>query len=113
MHEIGLCEAIMEAVDRRASGRRVSRVRVRVGARHRVAAPSFNQAFSLVSGGTVAEDAAVDLVVIPVRIACASCGEATEVEDEYAVCPRCGSPDLQSEGGDDLILESIEIERGD
>ncbi|MFN2490886.1 MAG: hydrogenase/urease maturation nickel metallochaperone HypA, partial [Actinomycetota bacterium] len=58
MHEIGLCEAIMEAVERRAAGRRVNRVKVRVGARHRVAEPSFNQAFSLVSGGTVAEDAA-------------------------------------------------------
>ena len=67
MHELGLCEGILEAVERRAAGRRVTRVRVRVGAQHRVVSSAFEQSFALVSQGTVADGAAVDLVVVPVR----------------------------------------------
>ena len=36
LHELGLCEGVLQAVERRAAGRRVTRVRVRVGAQHRV-----------------------------------------------------------------------------
>jgi hydrogenase nickel incorporation protein HypA/HybF len=113
LHEIGLCEAIMEAVERRAEGRPVSRVKVRVGARHRVVPPSFDQAFSLVSDGTVAEAATLDLELIPARITCGTCGEQTDADDVFAVCPRCGSTDLEIEGGDDLMLESIDIRPSD
>jgi hydrogenase nickel incorporation protein HypA/HybF len=28
----------------------------------------------------------------------------------FAVCPGCGSVDVDTEGGDDLMLESIELE---
>ncbi|HET9289505.1 MAG TPA: hydrogenase/urease maturation nickel metallochaperone HypA, partial [Actinomycetes bacterium] len=52
MHELGLCEGILEAVERRAAGRRVNRVRVRVGAQHRVVESAFDQSFALVSQGT-------------------------------------------------------------
>ena len=109
MHEVGLCEAIMEAVERRAAGRSVNRVKVRVGVRHRVVESSFDEAFSLVSGGTVAEDAEVDLVLIPARVTCSSCGQQSNTEDVFAVCAQCGSSDLEIEGGDDLMLESIEV----
>jgi hydrogenase nickel incorporation protein HypA/HybF len=109
VHEFGLCEAIMEAVERRASGRRVSRVTVRIGTMHRVVEPAFDQAFSLVSAGTVAEDAALDLVVLPVRTRCRTCGADATSEDPLALCPRCESSDVTVEGGDELVLESIEI----
>lgn len=64
MHELGLCEGILEAVERRAAGRRVAGVRVRVGELHQVVEPALAQAFELVAEGTVAEGAAVDLVVV-------------------------------------------------
>ena len=57
MHELGLCAGILEAVERRAAGRRVTRVRLRVGTLHRVVTPALDQAFELVAGGTVAEGA--------------------------------------------------------
>jgi Zn finger protein HypA/HybF involved in hydrogenase expression len=49
-----MCESILDAVERRAAGRRVTRVRVRIGTLHRVVEPALDQAFSLVSGGTAA-----------------------------------------------------------
>jgi hydrogenase nickel incorporation protein HypA/HybF len=113
VHELGLCEGILQAVERRAAGRRVSRVRIRVGAQHRVVESALEQAFALVSQGTVADGAAVDLVVVPVRVRCLDCGHAGESTDALAACPACGALDLETEGGDELILEAIHLEEED
>ena len=110
MHELGLCGGILEAVERRAAGRRVTRLRVRVGAQHRVVPSAFDQSFALVAQGTVADGAAVDLVVVPVRVRCQDCGHEAEATDPLAVCPACGGLDLVTEGGDELILEAIHVE---
>jgi hydrogenase nickel incorporation protein HypA/HybF len=111
MHEIGLCESIMAAVEQRARGRRVTGVSVRVGTLQRVWKPAFEQAFEMVAAGTVAEGATVDLVVLPVRSTCPACGGAAESEDVPLVCSACGSTDLRVEGGDELLLESIRVDR--
>ncbi len=110
MHELGLCEGVLEAVERRAAGRRVTRVRVRVGAQHRVVPAAFDQSFALVSQGTVADGAAVDLVTVPVTVRCLDCGDQAEATDALAACPACGGLDIQTEGGDELILEAIYVE---
>jgi hydrogenase nickel incorporation protein HypA/HybF len=109
MHEFGLCQGVLEVVEKRAAGRNVSRITVRIGVRHRVAAPAFEQAFSFVSDGTVAEGAEVDLVLVPALVTCGDCANQSETEDEFAACPQCGSANLRIEGGDDLMLESIAV----
>jgi hydrogenase nickel incorporation protein HypA/HybF len=61
MHEVGIAEDLLGAVERRAAGRRVLGVKVRVGHDHRVVDAAMSQAFELVSAGSVAEGAAVEL----------------------------------------------------
>ncbi|MEV6984371.1 hydrogenase maturation nickel metallochaperone HypA [Sphaerisporangium sp. NPDC051017] len=109
VHEFGIAESILAAVEGRADGRRIRRARVQVGALLHVAEPSLNDAFSLVAEGTVAEGAHLDLVTIPVRLTCRACGDVSTSVDPYAVCPRCGDSDVDCEGGDDLVLESIQL----
>lgn len=104
-----MCESILEAVERRASGRRVTRVRVRVGALHRVVPPSMDHAFALAAEGTVADGAAVEVVTVPVRVNCRACGHADDSDDPLGLCPACGGADLELSGGDDLVLESIQL----
>ena len=65
MHELGLCESLLEAVERRAAGRRVLGVKFRVGEQHRVVDEALDQAFEMVAVGTVAEGAEVELEVVP------------------------------------------------
>jgi hydrogenase nickel incorporation protein HypA/HybF len=110
MHEFGMCDGIVEAVQRRAAGRPVARVRVRVGTLHRVVEGAFQQAFAHAAEGTEAEHAAVELVVIPVSATCLACGVVVEANEIIAVCPKCGASDLDLTAGEELILESIEYE---
>jgi hydrogenase nickel incorporation protein HypA/HybF len=109
LHEFGLCEGVLETVERRAAGRPVDGFRVRVGALHRVSEEAFDQAFEMVSAGTLAEGAEVELFVVPVTIRCRGCGHSAETDDPFAACPACGGTDLDMEGGDELILEWIRL----
>jgi hydrogenase nickel incorporation protein HypA/HybF len=110
MHEIGICEGLVDLVEREAEGRRVSGVRVRIGARHAVVGEAFDQAFALVADGTAAQGAELDLVVTPLAVACRGCGRRSESGDVLAVCPHCGSGDVDVSGGDEMVVESVWFE---
>ncbi|MGH9179789.1 MAG: hydrogenase maturation nickel metallochaperone HypA [Acidimicrobiales bacterium] len=108
MHELGLCEAILGAVEKRAGDRPVARVRVRVGRLHHVHPEAFEQSFAIAAMGSVADEAAAELVLLPVRGTCEACGEEFEAEEPVPACPACGGLELDITGGDELVLESIE-----
>ncbi|GAA4707471.1 hydrogenase maturation nickel metallochaperone HypA [Phytohabitans rumicis] len=112
MHEIGLCEGVVETVLRRAAGRPVRRIRLRAGVRHAIVPESMSQAFALVAAGTEAASATVDLVTVPARLRCETCGAEADTVDLLAVCPSCGSDRVRLTGGDELVLESIEYRAG-
>jgi len=112
MHELGMCEGILDTALRRAAGRPVTRVRVRVGVLHRAVGPAMEQAFELVAAGTEAQGAELDLVVLPVRVACRACGAERDTGELLIACPACGSAELDQAGGDELLLESIELAPG-
>jgi hydrogenase nickel incorporation protein HypA/HybF len=108
VHELGYCESILDAVERRAAGRRVARVGVRVGVLHRVLPSAFQQSFQLVAAGTVAEGATTDVLTVPARATCPECGTGFETLDPVPVCPSCGTTVLDTDGGNELVLEWIE-----
>ena len=110
MHEFGMCDGVIEAVQRHAGGRRVARVRIRVGTLHRVVEGAFQQAFQHAAEGTEAENAKLEIVVLPVRAFCRSCASGFESEGVVAVCANCGGVDMELRGGEELVLECIEYE---
>jgi hydrogenase nickel incorporation protein HypA/HybF len=107
VHEFGLCEGVLEAVQTRAAGRRVAGIRVRCGARHAVDPETMAQAFAFVAAGTEADGAAVDVVTVPATVTCRDCGAASETTDRLAVCPHCARDNVEITGGDELVLESV------
>ena len=108
MHELGLCTSIVDAIERRAGTRAVARVKVRVGRFHHVHAEAFDQSFEVAASGTVAEGAEAVLFIVPLEAACAACGATSEVDEVVPACPACGAFDVALNGGDELVLESIE-----
>ncbi|TDE38218.1 hydrogenase maturation nickel metallochaperone HypA [Nonomuraea mesophila] len=107
MHEIGMCEGLVELIEQRAAGRRVTSARVRVGARHAVVDDAFGQAFTLAAAGSTVQDAVVELIITPMTVGCRACGCRTESVDPLAACPLCGDEGVDLTGGDELVLESV------
>lgn len=108
MHEMSYCEGVLEAVHRRAAGRPVARVGVRIGAVHRVVAEAFAMSFQLAAAGGPAEGAMTQVVVVPVRGHCMDCRADFETPDPSPACPSCGSLDVAVEGGDEVVLEWLQ-----
>jgi hydrogenase nickel incorporation protein HypA/HybF len=108
MHEMSYCEGVLEAVQRRAAGRPVVRIGVRIGAVHRVVADAFEQSFQMVAAGGPAQGARTEVVVVPVRGHCMDCRADFTSDDPSPACPACGSLDVAAEGGDDVVLEWLE-----
>lgn len=102
------CEGVLEAVERRAAGRPVARIGVRIGAIHRVVAAAFEQSFQIAAVGGPAEGATTDLVVLPVHGHCMNCRFDFQATDPAPACPRCGTLEVAVEGGDEVVLEWLE-----
>ncbi|MCO5990305.1 hydrogenase maturation nickel metallochaperone HypA [Actinoallomurus spadix] len=109
MHELGMAEALLAAVERGADGRPVRRVRVRAGVLLRIDEAALVQAFAVAAAGTVADGADLEVIVDPVRLSCGRCERTTTSDGLLAACPACGATDLRIEGGDELALESIDL----
>lgn len=113
MHEMGYCEGVLEAVERRAGDRPVARVGVRIGAVHRVVPDVFEQSFRLAAAGGPAADATTEVVVVPVHGHCMDCRAEFDSPDPAPACPSCGSLVVAVEGGDEVVLEWLEYRTSD
>ncbi|MFE9690139.1 hydrogenase maturation nickel metallochaperone HypA [Micromonospora sp. NPDC005806] len=110
MHETGLAEAIVSAAVRRAAGRQVTGLRVRIGG-HAIDPDVVTQGIQVAAAGTVVADSTVDLVLEPMTVRCHECGRSGPVRDHLAMvaCPQCGGVDIDVSGSDDVVLESITV----
>jgi len=110
VHELGLCEGIVEAAERRADGRPVRGLRVRIGG-HPVDPGVVRQGVQVAAIGTVVEGATLDLVMEPLAAHCRDCGASAPADGAAAMsaCAQCGGVDIEVTGSEQVILESISV----
>lgn len=107
MHEFGYVESLLPVVEKRAGGRAVERLGVRTGVLHRLVTESFQHAFDMVAAGSVADGATVELEQVPVDVECSGCGASSQADQQVAVCPVCGSADIENRNGDEFTLHWV------
>jgi hydrogenase nickel incorporation protein HypA/HybF len=110
VHEFAIAQSVLEVVTRHAGERRVVRVALRVGHLRQVVAGSLQFAFELAARGTPADGAEVSIKELPAVGRCRSCGLETELRDFPFQCGRCESLDLELTQGEELLVESLELE---
>lgn len=113
MHEIGYVESLLPVLEARADGRTVTGLGVRAGVLHRLVDASFRQAFEMVAAGTLAESATVELVQVPVEVTCAACNEVAQADQHVALCPNCGSANVDNLNGDEFTLHWVAFDEPD
>jgi hydrogenase nickel incorporation protein HypA/HybF len=112
VHELSVSTAVVDTVVRHAAGRRVLTVRVRLGRLRQVVPDSLAFYFNLVSRETVCEGAVLEQEVVAARLACTPCAYEWEIEVPAFRCPRCGGAEVAVLSGEELEVESIEVEEG-
>ena len=110
MHELALCQALIDEVEAIARGQRatsVTDVYVSVGPLSGAESPLLHSAFPIAAAGTMAASARLHLAATPVRVACSECGRESEVAMNRLVCSHCGDWRTQLVGGDELLLQRV------
>src|SRR5919206_3921881 len=110
MHELAIADAVVTIAREHARGRRVSAVDVRIGRLRQVVPDALEFAFELVAAGTEVEGAELRVEHVPVRVRCARCASESEALEFPLACARCGDPDVEVVAGDELLVESLELE---
>jgi hydrogenase nickel incorporation protein HypA/HybF len=113
MHELSLIANLFDIMEEKAeekNARRITFVKLQVGL-HAGAVPELLQsAFDIYKKDTIASNAELNIEVIPLRFHCRSCGHTMEAEDLVFSCVECGSNQLETIAGTDMILQKMELE---
>ena len=113
MHEMSLCEGVLQIVEehaRSAGFSKVTRVRLEIGRLAGVDPRALRFSFGAVTRNTVAEAAELDIIDVDGRAWCMSCQGEVAVTQRFDACPNCGSHQLQVIGGDDLRVKDLEVQ---
>ncbi|MCJ7451783.1 MAG: hydrogenase maturation nickel metallochaperone HypA [Steroidobacteraceae bacterium] len=113
MHELAICQALIEQVERVArqnDARRVISIVITVGPLSGVEPQLLEHAYPLAAAGTLAEQATLEIETVPVRVRCRSCSAETDASANRLLCGACGDWKVDVIGGEEMILKRVELE---
>lgn len=108
MHELAICEGIARAVVEHAGGRRVTSVKLRVGALRQVVPDALTFCWEVVGRRRGLDGSVLEIEVVPGEVVCLGCGARNTLTGFVLRCAECGGP-VSVVAGDDLLVESIEV----
>ncbi|MEL6248692.1 MAG: hydrogenase maturation nickel metallochaperone HypA [Cyanobacteria bacterium J06648_16] len=112
MHEVSLMEATLSlALDHaKAQGaQKIHRLGLQVGERSGIVPEALSFAFDVVSPGTLAAGATLQLETVPALCYCDRCQQTFRPEDWVYACPRCQLLSTTVCQGDSLDLTLLEM----
>lgn len=113
MHELSVTQNLLAIVIEHAEAagaKRVTRVNLRIGELSGIVDESVQFYFDFLSRDTLAEGAQLSFTHVPVRFTCHGCESEFEPEDRNWACPNCGAIGGQVVAGQEMRVESIEVE---
>ena len=113
MHEMSLCEGIIEIAEEQALIQRYSSVksiRLEIGKLSCAEPEAMRFAFDAVANGTIAEGAKLFIAETPAMAWCNRCNAEVEIEQRYDACPLCENYPLEIRSGDAMRIKDMEVE---
>ena len=111
MHELSICGSIADIVTRRAAGRPVQVINVRVGQLRQVVPDTLVYCWELVSADTPLEGSRISIEAVPARIRCRACDQVTDVGAiPVFACGGCGGFDAEVLSGEEFLITALELE---
>jgi hydrogenase nickel incorporation protein HypA/HybF len=114
MHELAICQSLMEQVEVIAAERNahcVTSIVVAMGPLSGVEAQLLKNAYPIASAGTVAEHAELVIEHLPLRVKCTMCDSESDVLPNKLICKQCGDWRTTLISGDELMLMRVELDK--
>ena len=113
MHELSVCLALMQQVERIAISRsasRVAKIVLDIGPLSGVEPGLLRNAYPLAAAGTVAANAELEIRETGIVVACTQCEQESKAAPNRLLCAHCGDYRTRIISGDEMILASVELE---
>ena len=112
MHEMSICQGLINQVERIAREKGASRVEsivLSIGPLSGVEPELLNRAFEIACAETVAENSVLEIETGPVVVECRKCGASGAAEVNRLLCPSCGDWQVNLVQGDEMLLLRLEL----
>jgi len=113
MHELSIVASLFEILEETAKeqkAKKVTSVKVKVGALSGVVPEFLKTAFDVYKKDTIADEAELKIEEVPLKVKCQQCGTEIIKDDFVFLCEKCASRELKTLAGTELLLEKIEME---
>ena len=113
MHEMSLCEGILQVLESEASKQgfnKVKNVWLEIGDLSGVEIDAMLFSFDAVTRDSIADGAKLNIINIPGTAWCMQCARNVTVKQRFDQCPNCGSYQLQVTAGDEMKIKELEVE---
>lgn len=112
MHEMSLCESILQILETEAQRQHFKRVKtvwLEIGSLAGVEISAMRFGFDVVVRGTLADAAKLEIIEIPAQAWCLQCAQQVSIQQRYDPCPHCGGYPLQVVSGDEMRIKELEV----
>jgi len=112
MHELAVTESILDIALRHAasdSGRRITDLYLSIGELSSIIDDSVQFYWDIVAQGTLAEGATLHFRRIEAEFKCLDCEHQYKPTGDMS-CPACGSKQVRISAGEEMLVESLEVE---
>ncbi len=112
MHEMSLCENVLQVLEDHARSQGFAQVKtvwLEIGELSGVEVEAMRFCFDAVVRDTLADGARLEIIAIPGRAWCLDCAKEVAVSQRFDVCPHCGGYHLQVTGGEEMRIKELEV----
>ena len=110
MHELSLTQNILDIALKHAGAQKILRVNLLIGQLSDEREESIQFYWNDLAKGTLAQEAELHFQYVDAEMKCLECGTVFHPKEETIVCPSCQSHRLKLISGDDVKIESIDVE---
>jgi hydrogenase nickel incorporation protein HypA/HybF len=113
MHELSIVANLFEILEEKAKeqkAKKIVMVKLQVGVLSGVVPEFLETAFDVYKKETIAGKARIEIEEVPLKIQCQECRTEMIKNDFVFICGKCGSRELKTLSGTELLLEKIELE---
>ena len=113
MHELSIAQSILEIIRDEAKKHgadRLTAVKLRIGKLTAIEPLSLSFCFELITKGTMAEGARLEIETVPITGQCRQCGHEFVMEYPLGNCPECGGLSISILTGREFYVSEIETD---
>ena len=113
LHEYAITQNIVNICCEEAeknNALKISSIKLKIGELSGLVPECIQEYFNFISMNTVAQGAKLQVEKMPIIMQCNNCGSINEINKVDFNCQSCGSTDVKIIGGNEFLIDSMEVD---